>query len=79
MAKKILFILGHPSEESFCKALLDAYKNGAESSNAIANPSSYQTLNSISTYRKDIKTGKEWRLKKTSYILNNLSNGLTTL
>jgi putative NADPH-quinone reductase len=37
MAKKILFILGHPSEESFCKALLDAYKNGAESSNAIAN------------------------------------------
>jgi putative NADPH-quinone reductase len=35
MAKKVLFILGHPSQESFCKALLDAYQKGAESSNAI--------------------------------------------
>ncbi len=35
MAKKILFILGHPSQESFCKGLLDAYQKGAKSSNAI--------------------------------------------
>lgn len=35
MAKKILLILGHPSENSFCKALLDAYQNGAESAGAI--------------------------------------------
>jgi len=30
----ILFILGHPSENSFCKALLDAYRKGAESAGA---------------------------------------------
>lgn len=34
MAKNILLILGHPSENSFCKALLDAYQNGAESTGA---------------------------------------------
>lgn len=34
MAKNILFILGHPSENSFCNALLDAYKKGAESTGA---------------------------------------------
>jgi putative NADPH-quinone reductase len=34
MAKNILFLLGHPSEHSFCKALLDAYQAGAESSGA---------------------------------------------
>jgi NAD(P)H dehydrogenase (quinone) len=31
MEKNILLILGHPSENSFCKALLDAYQAGAES------------------------------------------------
>ncbi len=30
MAKNILLVLGHPSENSFCNALLDAYKKGAE-------------------------------------------------
>lgn len=35
MAKNILFILGHPSENSFCKALLDAYRTGAEDTGAI--------------------------------------------
>jgi len=35
MAKNILLILGHPSEASFCNALLDAYKNGAEAAGAI--------------------------------------------
>lgn len=34
MAKNILLLLGHPSENSFCKALLDAYRNGAESAGA---------------------------------------------
>lgn len=34
MAKNILLLLGHPSENSFCKALLDAYQNGAESAGA---------------------------------------------
>jgi putative NADPH-quinone reductase len=34
MAKNILLILGHPSENSFCKALLDAYQKGAESTGA---------------------------------------------
>lgn len=31
----ILLILGHPSEHSFCKALLDAYQHGAENAGAI--------------------------------------------
>ncbi len=32
--KNILLILGHPSKNSFCNALLDAYKKGAESEGA---------------------------------------------
>ncbi|RDC56503.1 flavodoxin family protein [Pedobacter chinensis] len=35
MKKNILLILGHPSEQSFCKALLDAYQAGAESVGAV--------------------------------------------
>jgi NAD(P)H dehydrogenase (quinone) len=35
MAKNILLILGHPSENSFCNALIEAYKKGAESAGAI--------------------------------------------
>lgn len=35
MAKKILLILGHPSENSFCNALLKAYQKGAENAGAI--------------------------------------------
>ena len=35
MTKKVLFILGHPSPKSLCKALLDSYQNGAECSNTI--------------------------------------------
>lgn len=35
MTKKIVLILGHPSENSFCKALLDQYQQGAERSGAI--------------------------------------------
>jgi putative NADPH-quinone reductase len=31
MKRNILLVLGHPSENSFCNALLDAYKKGAES------------------------------------------------
>lgn len=34
MKRKILLILGHPSENSFCNALLEAYKTGAEQSGA---------------------------------------------
>ena len=34
MKTNILLILGHPSENSFCNALLDAYQRGAESSGA---------------------------------------------
>ena len=34
MEKNILLILGHPSENSFCNALLDAYRTGAESAGA---------------------------------------------
>lgn len=31
MKKNILLILGHPSEDSFCRGLLDGYQKGAES------------------------------------------------
>jgi NAD(P)H dehydrogenase (quinone) len=34
MAKNILLILGHPSENSFCNALLTVYKKGAEAAGA---------------------------------------------
>ena len=35
MKKHILLILGHPSQNSFSKALLDAYQKGAETAGAI--------------------------------------------
>lgn len=35
MEKNILLILGHPSEKSFCNALLDSYRSGAESTGAV--------------------------------------------
>ena len=34
MEKNILLILGHPSENSFCKAIIDAYQKGAEGAGA---------------------------------------------
>ena len=34
MEKNILLILGHPSENSFCNALMEAYKKGAEAAGA---------------------------------------------
>lgn len=34
MKRNILLILGHPSENSFCNALLDAYRKGVESAGA---------------------------------------------
>lgn len=34
MEKNIVLILGHPSDNSFCNALLDAYQKGAESAGA---------------------------------------------
>lgn len=34
MKKKILLILGHPSENSFCNALLEAYQKGAAAAGA---------------------------------------------
>ena len=39
MKTNILLILGHPSENSFCNALLDAYKKGAATTGA-----NYKTL-----------------------------------
>lgn len=34
MKTNILLILGHPSENSFCNALLNAYRKGVESTGA---------------------------------------------
>lgn len=35
MAKKVILILGHPSQNSLCNALIDSCQKGAESSDAI--------------------------------------------
>ncbi len=45
MAKKILLILGHPSENSYCNALLNAYRTGAENSGAECKTISIASLN----------------------------------
>ncbi len=42
MAKNILLILGHPSENSFCNALLNAYKKGAEAAERPVKPFIFQ-------------------------------------
>jgi NAD(P)H dehydrogenase (quinone) len=45
MSKNVLFILGHPSQNSFCKALLDAYQKGAETFGAICQSICISKLN----------------------------------
>lgn len=64
MAKKILLILGHPSENSFCKALLDAYQKGAESAGAICKTIYVSRLNFDVNLSDGYKTGEAMQLEK---------------
>jgi len=64
MAKKILLILGHPSENSFCNALLDAYKKGAESAGAICKTIYISRLNFNVNLSDGYKTGEAMQLEE---------------
>jgi putative NADPH-quinone reductase len=64
MAKNILLILGHPSENSFCNALLEAYKNGAERAGAICHTIYISRLNFDVTLSDGYKTGEAMQLEE---------------
>jgi putative NADPH-quinone reductase len=64
MAKNILLILGHPSENSFCKALLDAYQNGAESVGAICKTIYVSRLNFDVTLHEGYKNDESLALEE---------------
>ena len=63
MAKNILLILGHPSENSFCKALLDAYQNGAENAGANIKTIYVARLNFDVTLHDGYKNGEALQLE----------------
>jgi NAD(P)H dehydrogenase (quinone) len=63
MAKNILLILGHPSENSFCNALLTAYKNGAESAGAVCKTIYISKLNFDVNLADGYKTGEAMQLE----------------
>ena len=63
MAKNILLILGHPSENSFCKALLDAYKTGAETAGANCKTLYLSKLNFNVNLSDGYKTGEAMQLE----------------
>lgn len=64
MAKNILLILGHPSENSFCNALLDAYQRGAESAGAICKTIYVSRLNFNVTLAEGYKNGEALLLEE---------------
>jgi putative NADPH-quinone reductase len=63
MAKKILLILGHPSENSFCNALLDAYRKAAESAGAICQTIYISRLKFDVNLADGYKTGEAMQLE----------------
>lgn len=58
MKKNILLILGHPSENSFCNALLNAYQKGAESAGANCKVLYISRLKFDVNLAEDYKTGE---------------------
>lgn len=64
MAKNILLILGHPSENSFCKALLDAYQKAAESAGAICKTIYVSKLHFDVNLADGYKTGEAMQLEE---------------
>lgn len=63
MAKNILLILGHPSEDSFCNALLDAYRNGAESTGAVCKTIYISKLDFNANLSDGYRTGEAMQLE----------------
>lgn len=64
MKKKILLILGHLSENSFCNALLDAYKTGAEQAGAQCKFLYISRLNFDVNLADGYKTGAAMQLEE---------------
>jgi NAD(P)H dehydrogenase (quinone) len=64
MEKNILLILGHPSENSFCNALLNAYQAGAESMGANCKTIYISRLNFNVTLADGYKTGELMQLEE---------------
>src|SRR6218665_690406 len=64
MAKNILLILGHPSENSYCKALLDAYQEGATSTGANCKVLYLSRLNFNINLSDGYKTGQAFQLEE---------------
>jgi len=64
MAKNILLILGHPSETSFCGALLEAYKKGAEAAGAHCKTIVISQLNFSVSLSDGYKTGEAMQLEE---------------
>jgi NAD(P)H dehydrogenase (quinone) len=64
MKKKILLILGHPSENSFNNALLDAYQKGAESAGATCKTIYISRLNFNVNLSDGYKTGETMQLEE---------------
>lgn len=64
MATNILLILGHPSERSFCNALLNAYKRGAENTGAICRTIYVSRLDFNVSLSDGYDTGEEIQLEE---------------
>lgn len=64
MEKNVLLILGHPSENSYCNALLDAYKSGAESVGANCKTIYISRLNFDVNLSDGYKSGEAMRLEE---------------
>lgn len=64
MAKNILLILGHPSENSFCKALLDTYKDAAEKMGAICKTIYISQLKFNVNLSDGYRTGESMQLEE---------------
>lgn len=72
MAKNILLILGHPSENSFCNALLDAYKTGAEKAGATCKTIYISQLKFDVNLSDGYKTGETMQLEEDLFASQEL-------
>lgn len=63
MATNILLLLGHPSENSFCNALLESYRIAAEGAGAICKTIYIGKLDFDVTLEDGYKTGKSLALE----------------
>ena len=64
MTRNIVLILGHPSENSFCKALLEAYQNGAERAGAVCRTITISKLTFDVNLSDGYRTGEAKQLEE---------------